>query len=75
MKKQILNIGNALNKTEQKQIIGGVDIVPETVCYPVRAGYGWGCYSDCSEGDGCEVDGIVETGIVVNGLCCITFDS
>ncbi|MCE7996112.1 MAG: hypothetical protein HEP71_29300 [Roseivirga sp.] len=43
MKKQILNIGEALSKTEQKEVIGGFGVVP------------WICveYANCNTDDDC----------------------
>ncbi len=43
MKKQILNIGDALSKTEQKEVVGGFGVVP------------WICieYVNCNTDDDC----------------------
>ena len=50
MKKQILNIGNELSKSEQKSILGGNSGECSTDCqcywmYPSNDSYGYVCYN------------------------------
>ncbi|WGH76875.1 hypothetical protein P8625_06955 [Tenacibaculum tangerinum] len=59
MKKSILNLGKALNKTSQKQINGGINYGGE--CYQLLDNtccqyYSWGEFCDTGRcrGDGCH---------------------
>ncbi|WP_428742086.1 hypothetical protein [Tenacibaculum sp.] len=66
MKKSILNLGKVLEKTEQKQINGGLR--PSFLCSS-----NFFCALDCQEGDVCAVPdgtGGVYRGTIKNGQCC-----
>lgn len=51
MKKQILNLGTALNKDEQKTIIGG-----NSECWECLPGHPVGTLLGCSYGEVCQVE-------------------
>ena len=66
MKKSILNLGKALNKTEQQLVNGG-----KSISFPC-SNYFF-CALDCEEGDVCAVPngiGGANRGIIKNGQCC-----
>lgn len=65
--KKLLKIGTFLNKSEQKLITGG-NFLPGTCSSR------YGCASDCSEGDICELHfpGGCIFGQIQNNLCCVT---
>ncbi len=63
MKKQILNLGKALNKAEQKSISGGGN---KCLVYPSWSG------QYCSSDQNCETELPYEIGRCING-CCIIF--
>ncbi|MGQ3679026.1 hypothetical protein [Tenacibaculum discolor] len=66
MKKSILNLGKALNKTEQQLVNGGKSISSPCSNY-------FFCALDCEEGDICAVPngmGGANRGIIKNGQCC-----
>ena len=66
MKKQFLNLGKALSKAEQKQILAGVHELTAAGCSSLE-----GLYCDCPEGSygnasGC---GCVDASWCVSGKC------
>ncbi|WP_095069141.1 hypothetical protein [Tenacibaculum jejuense] len=69
MKKSIVNVGKVLNKTEQKNITGGLTVLPACNC-----NYSTGKWSHpiCGSGD-CRAQEIENPPLPVDPLQCLLF--